>query len=93
MSRTNYAAISGIIMHSCAEHGTWADHDAAVQFVELMGSGDEARLRALAAQHKDQELQRRLQDLELAHQEQEQRLSGIARAASIYLVLDLFDIL
>jgi Zn-finger nucleic acid-binding protein len=93
MSRTNYASVSGIILHSCVDHGTWADHDAAVRFVELMATGDESRLRELAAQHRERELQRQLGQLQSRQQEQAQRISRLDMRGQIHLVLDLFDVL
>jgi Zn-finger nucleic acid-binding protein len=93
MARTNYASMSGIILHSCVDHGTWADHDAAVRFVELMNTGDEARLRELAQQHKERELQRQLGQIQTRQLEQTLRVAKLDARSQIHFVLDMFDIL
>jgi hypothetical protein len=75
------------------DHGTWADHDAAVRFVELMNTGDEARLRELAQQHKERELQRQLGQIKTRQLEQTLRVARLDARSQIHFVLDMFDIL
>ena len=93
MARKNHAGVSGIILHQCAEHGTWADHDAALRFVELMPSGDEARLIELDAQRRELELDRRLARIDGTQHAQSQRLSALDLRTRMHLIFDVLDII
>jgi Zn-finger nucleic acid-binding protein len=89
LSRTNYASISGIILHSCRHHGTWADHEAAVRLVELMAEGGEARLEELVARNN----QRRLERIESTQVSHAARLSELDMRSRIHIILDALDFL
>ena len=93
MSRTNYARISGIILHRCLPHGSWADHDAALRLIELMANDGDARLRALEDERVKRELVQRVERLESGHASQEVRLSKLDLRGRIHLVLDWLDFL
>ena len=54
MSSRNYGAASGVVVYRCAQHGTWADREIALRIVQMVASGDDKRIRELAAARRTQ---------------------------------------
>lgn len=90
MSRRNYADVYSLTLDHCRTHGTWLDHDDAVRLFELVASGDDERLRAMADRNRHQALQRQVSALEATVAGQTERLQRTERFHWIYLFVDLF---
>lgn len=93
MSRANYASISGVRLHRCLQHGTWADHAAALRVIELMEAGADATLRELAAARREDALERRLQRSEQTDADLERRLNQLDLRQRFHFILDWIDVL
>jgi Zn-finger nucleic acid-binding protein len=93
MTRTNYAGVSGLILHTCANHGTWADHDEALGLIRLFADGGEAQLREIAARREKDDLGRTLRNLQAAQASNAARIATLDSRSRLHLLLDWFDFL
>lgn len=90
MERQNYARYSGIMVHTCPVHGTWADHRAALQLVELFGDGSEDQLRQIAEQRQQQRLDQDVRRLGARQAALETQVRSVDIRSRVHLLLDWF---
>lgn len=93
MTKHNYASVSGILIHTCSAHGSWADHKASLGLVELFGEGGEARLREIAERQDKDALDRTLQRIQARQTALEQKTRSLDARTRIHLLLDWFNFL
>jgi Zn-finger nucleic acid-binding protein len=93
MTRTNYARVSGIIVDTCAQHGTWADHDEALRLIELFADGREEHLREIVARQEKDDLARTLHRLKLAQATNVAHIHIVDTRSRVHLLLDWLDLL
>lgn len=93
MSPVNQFAISGVFVHHCDDHGTWADNAAALALIDLMANGGEADMRELEARHHRLAVDRQLQSLSSRVSSATRHIEVVDARARMHLIFDLLDLL
>jgi Zn-finger nucleic acid-binding protein len=91
MDRQNYARVSGIILHTCPHHGSWADHAASLRLVELLGEGGGEALAKIAEQREQESRDRTIRHLEERYATLAAQTRTIDLRSRFHLMLDWFD--
>jgi Zn-finger nucleic acid-binding protein len=90
MLRQNYATVSGIVVQTCSDHGTWAEHRAALSLVELFGERGPTRLAEIAGARKKAQLESEIRNLKIRENVLKAELSAMTLRERILLMVGWF---